>query len=645
MSFTRTLAFRLMLFLGGAFAVSWLAGFLVLDTQVKRIVDRSQSEVYGEKLEGVIRLLDTRVRRLEATGTRETYEEDFKTSALKTLQDLYYQTPESDGYLFVLDGRGKVLLHPRRPRGDTSLVGTELVSRTTIAAAGEFDYRGDDAENRWGIFRSFPAWGWTLVYSIPWEVKYAGLGQVHRELTRVMVVSTVAVLALFFIIISFFTRPIVRLTRAATAMATGDLDHPIETGGTGGTGEVGVLAGSFIRLRDAIRERIGELKTSNEELRREITHREVAEEHLQESAEMLRSTLTSLDDLVFILDQEHRFVDFQQPRKLDALYLPPQLFIGQRFTEISFPAEAREIWLTALRALETKPEVQSFDYHLPMPAGETWYSAKASQRLDSRGQFAGVTVIVRDITDRKNAEKELERQNVELRKLDRMKDELVRNVSHELKTPVAKQAMQLEILHSLLDTGTPLSPVAKVLAVMDASVNRQQQVIRNLLDLSRLESGRREPSLDLVRLDTAIAGIIEEFRALTDEAGLTVTLESESVTIRGDRGFLWHIFSNLISNALKYRRPEGGGRIDLSVSRRGETAVAVVADNGLGMAPEEQQRAFEKFYQASASVEGSGVGLTIAQEMTELLGGRITLHSEGRGRGIEVAVTFPVAPP
>jgi len=459
---------------------------------------------------------------------------------------------------------------------------------------------------------------------------------------RVTALSAAVVLALLFVIISYFTRPIVRLTRAATAMAGGDLDQPIDTGGSG---EVGVLAGSFVRLRDAIRGRIGELNASNEELRREIAQREAVEEHLQQSEEMLRATLASLDDLVFVLDREHRFIDFQQPGKLDALYLPPAHFIGRTLAEIPFPEDARQAWLAAIQTLETRSEVQSFDYHLLMPAGETWYAAKASRRIDSRGNFAGVTVIVRDITERKRAADELEHQNVELRKLDRLKDELVRNVSHELKTPVAKQAMQLEILHAALDTGALRPQVAKILSVMDASVSRQQQVIRNLLDLARLQSGRREISLSLVRLDTALAAIVEEFRSLIDEAHVSVSLAAEPLSIRGDREFLWHIFSNLISNALKYRNPAGGGRIDIRVVRQGPAVEAVVADNGVGMSPEEQPRAFEKFYQASASVEGSGVGLTIAREMTELLGGTISLSSAGRGRGTQVTVTFPAVSP
>jgi PAS domain S-box-containing protein len=632
-----------MVFMGGSFAITSLTAFLLLDAQMRKVVDRSQSEVYGEKLEGVRRLLDTRVRRLEATGMPEAYAEDFKVSTLKTLRDLHYQEGENGGYLFIIDRAGGVVLHPRLAHGDTSQAAGEPVRSILAAGAGELNHRGNGSSGRWFKFQPFPAWDWILVYSIPWEEKYADVRQLRAELIWVMTLITGAVLFLLFTIVTYFTRPIVRLTRAATIMAGGDLDYPVETGENPGTDEVGVLAAGFVRLRDAIRARINDLKKSNEDLRREIDQREKAEESLQESEERLRSILTSLDDLVFVLDREHRFIDFQQAGKLGALFIPPALFLGRRIGEIDFPEEAREMWSRALQTLETHPEVQSFDYHLPMPRGETWYSAKASRRLDSHGRFAGVTVVVRDITDRKKAEEELERQNIELRKLDRMKDELVRNVSHELKTPVAKQAMQLEILYSLLDGGMPRPQIEAVLGVMEASVNRQQQVIRSLLDLARLESGKREVSLAPVRLDTIMAEIVEDFRTLTERAGVTVTITAEPVTIRGDRELLWHVFSNLFSNALKFRRPDGEGRIDISVSHWGEAAVATVTDNGLGMTSEERQRAFEKFYQASASVEGAGVGLTIAQEMSERLGGRISLHSEGRGRGTEVSVTFPVA--
>jgi PAS domain S-box-containing protein len=634
-----------MVFMGAAFTITFVATFFLLDAQMKRVVNRSQSEVYGEKLEGVRRLLETRVRHLAATGMRETYEEDFKASSLKTLRELNYRQGEDGGYLFIVDRGGGVVLHPRLARGDTTLAAGEPVRSIVAAGAatGELDYRGNGAGDHWLIYRAFPDWDWIMAYTIPWEVKYVDVRRLHRELIWIMAFIAAMVLPLLYGIITYFTRPVARLTKAATVMAAGDLDHPIDTGKEGGTGEVEALAASFVRLRDAIRDRINDLGKTNEELRREIEQREKAEESLQESEELHRSTLTSLDDLVFVLDRDSRFVNFWQPGRLGALYIAPEIFIGRSIREIPFPDEARKVWVSAIEVLERAPEVQSFDYHLPMPSGETWYSAKASQRLDSQGRFAGVTVVVRDITDRKRAEEDLERQNVELRKLDRMKDELVRNVSHELKTPVAKQAMQLEILYSLLDTGMPRPQIEAVLGVMEASVSRQQQVIRSLLDLARLESGKRAVAIAPVRLDLVVAEIIEEFKTLSEKAGVAIALEARPITILGDQELLWHVFSNLFSNALKFRRPEGDGRIDVTVGQAGGDAVATVADNGLGMTSEDLEKAFEKFYQASASVEGAGVGLTIAHEMTTLLGGQICLASEGRGLGTRATVTFPVA--
>jgi signal transduction histidine kinase len=237
----------------------------------------------------------------------------------------------------------------------------------------------------------------------------------------------------------------------------------------------------------------------------------------------------------------------------------------------------------------------------------------------------------------------LRSQNQQLRALDRVKDGLLRDVSHELKTPVAKQAMQIELLRSHLDAECR-GRAGPFLAVMESSVRRQQRVIRNLLDLARLEAGGRPPAIGPVALDDLSRRVIEEYRFLLDEKRVALSGNLGAVTALADGELLWHVVSNLLGNAIKFLRPDIPGEIAVETAREGDAAVLRVRDNGIGLDPDQLARVFERFYQATAAAEGSGVGLSICQRLVGDMGGTIALTSPGLGAGTTATVRLPLAP-
>ena len=281
--------------------------------------------------------------------------------------------------------------------------------------------------------------------------------------------------------------------------------------------------------------------------------------------------------------------------------------------------------------------------------GRTQHFELVSSPLrDAAGKVVAGLKLVRDITGLvdstealRKAKEELERQNIELRALDDMKDGLVRDVSHELKTPVAKQAMQLEILRLQLGAACR-GPVAKTLGVMEEAVHRQQRVIRNLLDMARLESGRRIFCLGPVRVDEVLARVLEDYRPTIEAAGCTLSVRAEPLTVTADAEMLWHVVSNIVNNALKFSTRSGQRRLEATVSREGGNAVVRIKDSGIGLAPEELSQVFDRFYQASASIEGSGVGLSICRSIMEGMGGTVSLASPGRDQGAVATVTLPL---
>jgi PAS domain S-box-containing protein len=248
--------------------------------------------------------------------------------------------------------------------------------------------------------------------------------------------------------------------------------------------------------------------------------------------------------------------------------------------------------------------------------------------------------VITDATERHRAEAELARQNEELRRIDRIRDGLVRDVSHELKTPVAKQAMQIDILRAFLEKRGLLGDAAGILAVMEGSVRRQDAVIRNILDLARLSAGGRKSSFAPTLLDRLAREILDEYRLDLETYRIVATVRAQPVEVTTDREMLGHVLSNLIGNAIKFRSA-ADPVIEVTVTARGEEAEMTVRDNGIGLSPEELERAFDRFFKAVPSTEGGGVGLTIARMITEALGGTISLDSAGPGRGVSVTIRLP----
>ena len=268
---------------------------------------------------------------------------------------------------------------------------------------------------------------------------------------------------------------------------------------------------------------------------------------------------------------------------------------------------------------------------------------------DATGVFSGFDGYFIDITERTEmqdalrvAYRDLEGKNLELRKMDQMKDALIRDVTHEFKTPVAKHAMQIELLRARLGDHC-LGNVEEILQVMERSVRRQQQVVRNLLDLSRLESGWYRQPLAPIRLGETLKALVQEEQPLLDREEVELQLDAPDLLVLGSEELLWHIFSNLLNNAVKYRSRAARGVIRIDAGREGDWAVVRLRDNGIGLTPGQLELVFERFYQASASSEGAGVGLSICVKAAEAMGGTIELRSDGLGKGSTAVVRLPLA--
>ncbi|MBP7403097.1 MAG: HAMP domain-containing protein [Clostridia bacterium] len=228
-----------------------------------------------------------------------------------------------------------------------------------------------------------------------------------------------------------------------------------------------------------------------------------------------------------------------------------------------------------------------------------------------------------------------------LRKLEQIRSEFVANVTHELKTPLTSIRGYVELLkNGERDART----VAQFYEIIEIEAERLQSLIDDILQLSEIEGGRDEaPSLQPVPLAEVAAEIARRLEPVAEKAGVRILTDLDpALTLRAARLRIEQLFYNLVENAIKYNHP--GGEVRISVRTERKFTVITVADTGIGIPPEHQERIFERFYRVDKSrsrqLGGTGLGLSIVKHIVTLYNGDISLVSHP-GQGSLFIVRFP----
>jgi signal transduction histidine kinase/ActR/RegA family two-component response regulator len=277
-------------------------------------------------------------------------------------------------------------------------------------------------------------------------------------------------------------------------------------------------------------------------------------------------------------------------------------------------------------------------------------SLTVSPVRNSSGQIVGVSKIARDITQRKRAEEEREqllasertaREGAE--RLSRIKDDFLATLSHELRTPLNAMLGWAQLLRR----GHPRpDDMDEGLEVIERNARVQTQLIEDLLDMSRIISGKLR--LDVQRIDLAsiLEAAVNTVRHAAQAKGITLqtTLTFEPVSLVGDPNRLQQVFWNLLSNSIKFTPKDG--KIAVVMERVNSHVEVRVSDTGQGITPDFLPLVFERFRQADASAArkhgGLGIGLSIVKHLVEMHGGSIRAQSEGIGRGSTFTVSLPI---
>ncbi|HTN53425.1 MAG TPA: HAMP domain-containing sensor histidine kinase [Anaeromyxobacter sp.] len=241
--------------------------------------------------------------------------------------------------------------------------------------------------------------------------------------------------------------------------------------------------------------------------------------------------------------------------------------------------------------------------------------------------------------------RERESANRELAAALRAREGFISTASHELKTPLTSLALVTQRLAQL--EGASASPDATRTRLVQSSlrqVSRLVILVNNLLDLSRIDAGRMHLELRDVDLAEVVREVAERFQGELAQAGAALSVDADGPVVgRWDPLRLEQILTNLVSNAVKYG---AGSPVAVHVRREGTAAVLVVADRGIGIAPEDRERIFERFERGARgrAAGGFGIGLWIVREIVRALDGRVEVESPP-GEGSRFTVTLPVAGP
>lgn len=278
-------------------------------------------------------------------------------------------------------------------------------------------------------------------------------------------------------------------------------------------------------------------------------------------------------------------------------------------------------------------------------------SLSISPIRDEHGDIVGASYISRDITDEKRAREErarlLEREQQareEAEAANRLKDEFLATLSHELRNPLNVVIGYSEILRRSEDAGNGF--VGRAAEVIRRNALAQSQLVSDLLDLSRLQMGKLTINHQPVSLLTIITDALETVKTETEAKNVSLKLvaNQDPFMVDGDPVRIGQIAWNLLNNAVKFTAP--GGEITISLRAEGDGVQFAVEDTGQGIAPEFLPHVFEIFRQGDASSSrrqgGMGIGLALVKQLVELHGGLVRAESPGVGQGARFSVWFPL---
>jgi PAS domain S-box-containing protein len=399
-----------------------------------------------------------------------------------------------------------------------------------------------------------------------------------------------------------------------------------------------------------VRNSAGEIVGASK-IARDITQQKRAEEALRSIHERFRLMADSAPVLIWIADHTKSRNWFNK-RWLNFTGRSPEQETGFGWTQNVHEDDLAKCLQSYAEGFDTRQAFRS-EYRIRRADGMArWMIEQANPLFEGPGgAFSGYIGSCVDITESKQVQSEREETlkaeraaREEAERVGRLKDEFLATVSHELRTPLNAILGWSTLLRRLDARGEDHK---RGLETIERNARVQGQIIADLLDMSRIISGKVQLDVQPIDLNEVIHAALDAVK-LSIEARklrLRVTLDARAGRLRGDPGRLQQVFWNLLTNAVKFT--PSGGRIDLVMERVNSHVEVSIEDSGIGIKPEFLAFVFDRFRQADASTTrrhgGLGLGLSIVKHLVELHGGSVRVKSPGEGLGATFVVALPIS--
>jgi PAS domain S-box-containing protein len=385
---------------------------------------------------------------------------------------------------------------------------------------------------------------------------------------------------------------------------------------------------------------------------RDITDRKRAEEALRVIAEkyerqsrVFDTTLSAITDFAYIFDREGRFV-YANKALLNLWGLTLEAAVGKNFFELKYPDDLAAKLQRQIQQVFKSGEGLSDETPYTSPTGVTgYYEYIFSPVIAADGTVEAVAGSTRDITDRKRTEAALIEARQAAETANQTKDRFLAVLSHELRSPLTPMLLGV----AALEHDSDLRPaVREHLAMIKRNIQLETKLIDDLLDLSRITSGKVELDIEPVDLNETVRHVCGSCRSQVREKGIRLDTDLCDATalVAADSARLQQVLWNVLINAIKFT-PENG-TIQLTTARQADGQWEVrVQDSGIGISVEALPRIFDAFEQGGVKVTrqfgGLGLGLAISKSLVELHRGSIRAESAGLGQGSTFIVQLPGA--
>lgn len=338
------------------------------------------------------------------------------------------------------------------------------------------------------------------------------------------------------------------------------------------------------------------------------------EHKLQQSTLRLREITENMADIITIHDQDHRYI-YVSPGIKKVFNIEPERFINKTYWELNLPSKMCELFDSSIDQVFDTGKQMVVEYEHDK---NTFYQSILTPEFNDHKQVISVLIVSRDISA--------------LKELDKRKNEFLSITSHELKTPVTSLKAYGQLVQKIFTNKGDLQ-AANLLSKMDTQVNKLTSLINDLLDVTKVESGKLQYRFDVFELDELIHNVVSELQMISEDHRIVIDGKTEAL-IYGDKDRLSQVFSNVLSNAIKYS-PKNKSILVRS-SKDKDKVHLEVSDQGVGIPKEKQEKIFERFYRVGGSqadtYPGLGLGLYISSEIIKRHQGDIWVESEmGKG--------------